>query len=234
MQTHWRLAVMFDTPGHHLDALADALRQSGNTLRAAAMGQPFRMGVADRHPALGAFALRGEGKGWADVDGAIEVSIPNDRVNDIPDICRALRPVIADLCVPASIDIMAGPMFHMVPVRRGNTFLALAFRRDPAITSAQFKDWWYNHHSGAAVPVLGNGLLAYDQVHVEQPVSLVAAQAFGTDHVEYDAYDNLTWADRYGYLHSISDQEAMAPVYADEVGKIDPTSRRSAMMTEIV
>ena len=84
-----------------------------------------------------------------------------------------------------------------------------------------------------AIPVLGDGLLAYDQVHVEQPVSADAAEAFGAEHVEYDAYDNLTWTDRYGYLHSISDDEAMVPVYADEVGRIDPVGRRSAIMTEI-
>lgn len=234
MQTHWRLALMFDVPGNDPDALEPALRRAGDNLRAAAMGLEFRMGVADRHSDLGDFAQRGAAKGWADVDGAIEISVANDRTGDIPAICRALRPVMSGFCDPSSVHVMAGPMFNMVPVRRGGTFLSLAFRRDPAITSAQFRDWWYNRHSGIAIPVLGDGLLAYDQVHVEQAISIAAAQAFGTDHVDYDAYDNLTWADRDAYLHSISDQAAMAEVFADEVGRIDPASRRSAMMTEVV
>ena len=233
VQTHWRLALMFDTPDHDLAALGAALMRNGEALRSAAAGNHVRMGVADRHADLGEWAQRNTDKLFADVDGAIEISIVNDRIAEIPDICRALRPVIAGFSDLGSVQVMVGPMFHMVPVRTGGTFLSLAFRRDPATTSAQFRDWWYNRHSAVAIPVLGDGLLAYDQVHVEQQVSAAAAKAFGANYVEYDAYDNLTWTDRYGYLHSISDDEAMIPVYADEVGRIDPVGRRRAIMTEI-
>lgn len=233
MQTHWRLALMFDAPDHDLPALERELVRSGGALRAAAAGHHIRMGVADRHADLGEQAARHSENGWAGVDGAIEISIANDRTDEIPDICRELRPILAGFCDIESVDVMAGPMFHMVPVRPGGTFLSLAFRRNPAITSAEFRHWWYDHHSKAAIPVLGDGLLAYDQVHVDQAVSQSAARAFGTDYVEYDAYDNLTWVDRYGYLHSISDPVTMGPLLADEIGSIDPRSRRSAIMTEI-
>lgn len=224
---------MFDVPGHDLDELTKALVCSGEAIRTAAAGHPVRMGVADRHADLGEWAMRDDNKGWADVDGTIEITIASDRKHDIPGICGALRPVMEGFCNPATVHVMTGLMHHMVPVRTGNTFLSLAFRRDPAITSVQFQDWWYNRHSKVAIPVLGDGLFAYDQVHVEQSLSRAAAEAFGSDYVEYDAYDNLTWADRYGYLHSISDDAAMVPVYADEVGKIDPIGKRSAIMTEI-
>jgi len=233
MQTHWRLALMFDTTGHDLTALSDKLSLSGDAVRAAAAGHHVRMGVADRHVDLGDFSARCEAKGWADVDGAIEISVANEMKDEIPRICRALQLLMGSFCDLATVDVMAGPMHHMVPVRAGDTFLSLAFRRDKAITSEQFQDWWYNRHSKVAIPVLGDGLLAYDQVHVEQSLSRAAAEAFGADYVEYDAYDNLTWHDRYGYLHSISDEVAMGPVYADEVGYIDPTSRRSAIMIEV-
>ena len=224
---------MFDVPGHDLAELAMALVRSGEAIRTAGSGHHVRMGVADRHADLGEWAVRDDNKGWADVDGAIEITITNDRKDTIPGICRALRPVMEEFCDPGAVPVMTGPMHHMVPVRAGDTFLSLAFRRDPTLTSAQFKDWWYNRHSKVAIPVLGDGLFAYDQVHVENALSLAAAEAFGADYVEYDAYDNLTWADRYGYLHSISDEAAMVPVYADEVGKIDPIGKRSAIMTEI-
>ncbi len=233
MQSHWRLALMFDAPEHDLAVLASALSLSGEAIRHAALGHHVRMGIADRHADLGDFSARTAAKGWADVDGAIEISIANQSKGEIPRICRALQPLMAGFCDLATVDVMAGPMHHMVPVRAGDTFLSLAFRRDKAITSAQFQDWWYNRHSKVAIPVLGDGLLAYDQVHVEQSLSRAAAEAFDADYVEYDAYDNLTWHDRYGYLHSISDEVAMGPVYADEVGYIDPTSRRSAIMTEV-
>jgi hypothetical protein len=233
VQTHWRLAFMFDAPDHDLAALSGAMTRSGTGIRALAAGHHVRMGVADRHSDLGTSALRQADKGWADVDGAIEFSIANERVAEIPDLCRALRPVIAAFCSLDTVDVMAGPMFHMVPVRPGGTFLSLAFQRDPAVTSAGFRDWWYNRHAALAVPVLGGGLLAYDQVHVDHPISLAASQAFGSSHVAYDAYDNLTWADRYGYLDSISDAAAMGPLMADEAGFIDAASRRSAIMTEL-
>lgn len=233
MQTHWRLALMFDTPGHDIAELANNLRMSGELIRSAARQSHVRMGVADRHADLGPFSQLDENNGWADVDGAIEISVANDQKDEISGICRDLRSVLAEFCDLATFHVMTGPTHHMVPVRTGDTFLSLAFRRDPSITSAQFQDWWYNRHSKVAIPVLGDGLLAYDQVHVEAELSQAAALAFGTQYVEYDAYDNLTWADRYGFLHSIRDEAAMAPVYADEVGFIDPVSRRSAIMTEI-
>ena len=233
-QTLWRLALMFDFPSHDLAALAKALVRLGPMLRSAAPGHHMRLGVADRHADLGETAARAPGKGWADVDGAIEVTIANDRTQEIADICRSLRPVMEEFCDAASVHVMAGPMFNMVPVSPGGTFLSLAFRRDPALSQAQFRDWWFNHHAGLAIPVLGEALLAYDQVHVEQPVSMEAAQAFGARHVEYDAYDNLTWQDRSGYLRSVSDPDKMGPLLADEIGSIDQTSRRSAIMSEIV
>ena len=233
MQTHWRLAFMFDAPDADLVALARAMCGAGDAMRRVAAGHHLRMGVADRHPDLGDWAARGDASGKVDVDGAVEISISNDRLADIPDICRGMRPLLAGFADLATLQVMTGPMHHMVPVRVGESFLSLAFRHDPAITPAQMHDWWFNHHAGVAIPVLGEGLLAYDQVHVDRQVSRAAAEALGVVHVDYDAYDNLTWADRYGFMHSISDEVAMGPVYADEIGQIDPIDRRSALMTEI-
>lgn len=233
MQTLWRLALMFDAPGSSLADLGRALAGAGDSIRQAARDNPVRMGVADRHPDLGHWVQRVAGDNRANLDGAVEVSLAANLRDTIPEICGDLRPIMANFCDLASVDVMTGPMFNMVPVRSGRTFLSLAFRRDPALTSWEFRDWWRYQHSQVAIPVLGDDLLAYDQVHVEQDASIDAAQAFGSRYTAYDAYDNLTWDDRYGYLHSISDKQAMAPVYADEVGRIDPVGRRSAIMTAI-
>lgn len=233
MQTHWRLAFMFDAPGFDLVALAQSLVQAGDEIRRAAAGNHVRMGVADRHADLGEWAARGDASGKVDVDGAIEITIANDRIGEISAICQALRPIIAGFADMATLHVMTGPTHHMVPVRRGECFLSLAFCHDPAINSAKMHDWWFNQHAGKAIPVLGEGLLAYDQVHVDRAVSKAASDVFGAAYAPYDAYDNLTWADRYGFLHSISDEVAMGPIYIDEIGKIDPVGRRSAIMTEI-
>jgi hypothetical protein len=91
-----------------------------------------------------------------------------------------------------------------------------------------------NQHSRIATPVLEPELLAYDQVHVDHAVSQSVAAAFGVPYVEYDAYDNLTWQDRRAFVNSCTkDLEGMARIAADEVGRIDNSSRRHALMREI-
>ena len=177
MHTHWRLAFMFDAPGADLAALAEAMKRGGDTIRAAAAPHHVRMGVADRHADLAAYMASAEGGRTVRVDGAIEISIANERQSEIPALCQAMRPVLAGLADMNTVHVMTGPMHHMVPVRSGECFLSLAFRHDPAITPAQMHDWWINHHAGHAIPVLGEGLLAYDQVHVSRPVSETAAAA---------------------------------------------------------
>lgn len=233
-QTHWRLAVMFDAPGGDLATLEANLKQAGDAIRAAAQGNHVRLGVADHHPEISGPTDTHDTAGWRTVDGALEITLPNEQMQAIPAICRALRPVIEGMADISTIEVMAGPMFPMVPMREGETFLSLAFRRDPSTTSQQFRDWWLNQHAGIAIPVINPGLLAYDQVHVDMDATAAAAQAFGVPVVEYDAYDNLTWDGRSGYLRSSAgDPDGMATIAEDEVGRIDNSSRRFSIMTEI-
>jgi hypothetical protein len=225
---------MFDAPGHDLARLELALQRAAAAIRTAAGPHPVRIGVADRHPDLGGGGDEAyDVANWRSVDGAIEVSLANAQVDQIADVCRRLRPIVAGFADIASVEVMAGPMFAMVPVRRGGTFLSLAFRRDPAITSQQFSDWWLHRHAPMAIPVLGPGLYAYDQVHVDMVVTAQAAAAFGVPAAEYDAYDNLTWDDRYGFLESCSDTAGMAELSQDEIGYIGPGTRRHALMVEV-
>lgn len=225
MPENWRLAVMLDARGGDVPALEEGLKRVGNSIRAAARAKSVRLGVADLHPDLVTGGCR--------VDGAVEVTFPEAQLMDLSVFAAELRPLLENLAEPGSIEIMIGPMFSMVPVREGGTFLSLAFRRFPGTTSPQFRDWWFNQHSKIAIPVLGEGLLAYDQVHVDAVASEAAAAAFGVPPVQYDAYDNLTWADRFAFLHSCSDAEGMATIARDEVGRIDDPSRRAALMYEV-
>jgi hypothetical protein len=233
LQTHWRLAFMFDAPDRSLPPFEQALLKAQSEIRANAAGHGVRIGVADRPVDQEAGKQAGSGTGPGEVDGAIEISIANESIADAPGICMALSPLLASLAEPGTLQVMTGPMFHMVPVRSGQCFLSLSFRRDPTTSSPQFQDWWYNQHSKLAIPVLGEGLLAYDQVHVDAQASRQAAEALGVPYVEYDAYDNLTWADLAAYQHSISEPIGMARVFADEVGRIDRSSMRHAMMRDI-
>jgi EthD domain-containing protein len=234
-QTHWRLALMFDASDGDLARLEAAMQEAGEAIRAPVGAHGVRMGIADRHPDLVApddsFARMAH---WRLVDGALEVTLVNDQARALPAIGRELRAVLAERLDLARLEVMAGPIFPMVPTRRGNAFLSLAFRRYPGTTSQQFQQWWLQQHSRIATPVLEPELLAYEQVHVEPELSQALAEAFGVPYVDYDAYDNLTWADRWAFLKSCTkDLEGMERIAADEVGRIDDTSRRHSLMREI-
>ncbi len=233
MSDQWRMAFMFDALNGDLATLEQALKNAAGDIRKAAEDAPVRIGVADRHPDLETSHSDYETGDWRKVDGAIEITLRSDAVNKSSEISAALTPILQTLCIPATIEVMAGPVFSIVPVREGGAFLSLAFKRYPGTTSTEFRNWWLRQHSGLAVDVLGPGLLAYDQVHVDQDVSAGIAAALGVAPCAYDAYDNLTWTDRKAFLHSCSDADAMARVYEDEIGRIDNGTRRSSLMRDI-
>lgn len=234
MQTHWRLAFMFDARGGDLDSLGLALRREAGAIDTAALGNGVRKGMAIREPAAGSSEAAHEGLGFRTVDGAIEVSLPNSGVSAVPDICRAMGNVLERIAEPGSIEVMAGAMHHMVPVRQGAVFLSLSFRRFPGKSVAQFRSWWHDRHAPMAILVLTEPLLlAYDQVHVEALISQTAADALGVASSDYDAYDNLTFESSSAFQQACSDAAGMARLSEDEAQWIDNTSRRFALMCEI-
>jgi hypothetical protein len=232
MNTRWRLAFMFDAAGGDLGRLERALTDAGGRIRELAGDAHLRMGVADQHPGLAAPRGRGDAEPGT-VDGAVEISVAAARVGDLAALSRSMRGVLEGLAAASSVQVMTGPVFPIVPVRDGGAFLSLAFRRYPGTTSRQFRDWWLHQHAGVATPILGPGLLAYDQVHVDPAATQAVSRAFGAEPAAYDAYDNLTWEDADAFLRSISDAAGMARIFADEVGRIDDPSRRHALMRKI-
>jgi hypothetical protein len=225
---------MFDAPTGDLDALEAALAGGGKAIRALAGDAVVRLGVADRHPSLAAPSGSDyDSANWRKVDGAVEITVDASRAGDLASISQAARNLLQPLAAPGSVEVMTGPMYPMVTPRDGEAFLSLAFKRDPATTSAQFRRWWREQHSVIAIPVLGAPLLAYDQVHVDPAATEAVSRAFGVEPFGYDAYDNLTWADREAYFASISDLEGMTRIFADEIGRIDDGTRRHALMRRI-
>lgn len=234
MQTHWRLAFMFDARGGDVESLAAVLGHEAPAIEAAARGHAVRKGVAIRAPEVDEPEGAHDVASWRHVDGAIEVTIANERAQDVAAICRAMKHVLDRVAEPGSVEVMTGAMHYMVPVRPGDTFLSLAFRRYPGTSVQQFRKWWHDQHAPIAIPVLTNELLlAYDQVHVDEAASRAAAEAAEVAYVEYDAYDNLTFASQAAFLQACSDADGMARVAEDEVGRIDNSSRRHALMREI-
>ncbi|MDG2004864.1 MAG: EthD domain-containing protein [Novosphingobium sp.] len=233
-QTHWRLAFMFDALSGDLDRLAEQLGVACESIEAAAQGNRVRMGVAIREASdLDAETAHAMAD-WRTVDGAVEVSIANGGEGAVPDICKAMRPILDGIAKQGSVEVMTGAMHYMVPVREGDVFLSLSFRRGEGTIVDEFRKWWYGQHAPLCIPILGPGLLAYDQVHVDEQASREAAEALGVAYVDNDAYDNLTWGDQDAYVQSTTgDPEGMGRIAEDEVGRIDNNTRRHALMREI-
>jgi hypothetical protein len=234
MNEDWRMAFMFDARDGAFEVMAESLEGAAGQIRQAAGDAHVRLGVADRHPDLmGNDETEHDMTGSRSVDGAVEISVAAVRRTELPGIAGALGKILGAIAEPNSLEVMAGPFYPMVPVRDGETFLSLAFCRDPKITSPQFRRWWHDQHAVLAIPVLGPGLLAYDQVHVEASDTETLSISAGVASVDYDAYDNLTWSNRYAYLESISDRNGLARLYEDEIGRIDNGSRRHALMRKL-
>src|SRR5579863_2137246 len=89
MQTHWRLAFMFDAVDGDLDRLTESLVAARDAILAATSGHHVRVGIlipaedGNQGSAAHAAAV------WRPVDGAIEVTIANGGEPAIPGICRA-------------------------------------------------------------------------------------------------------------------------------------------------
>jgi hypothetical protein len=231
-QQYWRLAIMFDAPGHGLARLETVLHETRDQIGRAVGDRQWRLGVAISgvdHDDATSHDLTG----WRTADGAIEVTFAGEDHRSAMAICQAVRPIVAPLAQAGSIEVMIGRLHAMVPPKAGAVFLSLSFRRYAGTTVEQFRDWWLNRHAGIAIPVLGPELLAYDQVHVDDQLSQAAATALGVDFVAYDAYDNLTWQDAGAYARSTGDPASMVVVAQDEDGRIDNNSRRFALMREI-
>lgn len=226
---YWRLAVIFDAPGHDREALAHKLSAADGAIRKAAGGAAVRYAVSEHF--MNDMVIEGHAfAGWATNDGAVEVTVSAHQADDLPEIAAALRPVLEPMIDLASTQVMAGPVYAMVPARLGDCILSLSFLRDPATTKQEFSRWWYYQHSQVAIPVLGPLLLGYDQVHCDDGMIEGVSKAFGVAPHYYDAYDNLTWASWEAYLESTSDPEGGRRIGEDEIGRIDNSTRRHGIM----
>jgi EthD domain len=226
---YWRAAFIFDASDGDREALARNLGRVEASLRGAVARGSVRLGVAE-HFLSGGEEGSHDYRGWRRNDGAIEVTVGTVDAGQLPQTAKVLREILEPFTDVATVEVMAGPVYFMVPPRLGTTFLSLSFKRDPATTKAEFRRWWFNRHASVAIPILGPLLLAYDQVHCNAAMTDAVSNAFGVPAVHYDAYDNLTWADWPSFQRSTADPIGGRRIFEDEIGRIDNATRRHGFM----
>ena len=131
-QKHWRIAIMLDARAGDVTSLEAAMIDARERFGAAARQTPLRLGVLDRDPDLSFGMDDPMFATWRGVDGAVELTVADPA--ELPAICGKLEPILSELAEPGTLEVMAGPIFPMVPVRAGSTFLSMAFRRFPDTT----------------------------------------------------------------------------------------------------
>jgi hypothetical protein len=220
--------MLYPANGMSVATFNEALRDRGAALleSAAAWGASVRLGA--REPSDPSVESRAD---LVPVAAALELTAPEEALGRLcdhsADITTALAPIV-DL---GASRLMAG-MTHRVitPAAEGDTFLSLAFRRQPGTSIEDFRAWWLHQHAGVATRHLLPELLAYDQVHVDGALSERASIAAGVTYEPYDAYDNLTWASLDMCVRSTSKPGSEQEIYEDEIGHLDHSTYRGAIM----
>lgn len=162
--------------------------------------------------------------------GAIEVTVPRAEVPGVEALAGTIGAHLSGLADRERSAVSVGDVYEIVEPRPGATFLSFAFRRSPGTSVEEFRDWWLGQHAGVAVRLLSPELLAYDQVHVDRGLSERASRSAEIAFHPFDAYDNLTWASIDQFLASVSRPGGREEMYQDEIGHIDHTSYRGALM----
>jgi hypothetical protein len=167
------------------------------------------------------------------IDGAVEVSVAEQRLDELSARAGELGSVLADLSDTQKSIITLGVMHHVIEPRQGEVFLSLTFRRAPGTTLDQLHEWWLNQHAAIAMSFMLPETLAYDQVHVDHQLSEQASLAAGFAYRRYDSYDNLTWANYGEVFKSIDKPGAAEALYEDEVGHIDHSTYVGSIMAVV-
>jgi hypothetical protein len=229
--SHWRLAFMLDSAAGDPVALGEEL--AGMAVWLGEISPPraqIRIGAV-KAPIAPLPPDPNSPRRFETVDAALEITVEaaqNDALVDLAGrIGEALRPIVTRGAA------MTGPMHRMVPPRDGMAILSLAFQRAPGTTTEAFQRWWRYQHAEVCIPLMSPELLAYDQVHLDHARSRAVAEAAGFVDRNYDAYDNLTWADARSQGPSVRDPEIARLILEDEIGHIDHATYRGNLLDQV-
>jgi hypothetical protein len=224
-----RMALMVYAPdGVSGPAFEGLLHDRRETLRGAAAEVGGTVRIGTREPRDPSRESRAE---LLAVDGAVELTAAEEDLMALSGRAAEIGAVLDSAVDLGRSRLMIGITHRIVaPPQEGEIFLSLAFRRQPGTSIEEFRSWWLQQHSAVATRHLLPELLAYDQVHVDRELSERASAAAGITFEPYDAYDNLTWATLESSIGSTSKPGSEREIYEDEIGHLDHSTYRGAVM----
>jgi hypothetical protein len=201
-----------------------AIRACGAVPRSAGS---IRIGI--RHPDDPLAAAMGERRESEPIDGVVEVTLGEGAtLDDAPRALASFRDPLAGVADFARSAAVAGTCYRFL-AKDGPVFVALAARRDPAITMAELTEWWRDRHGPLALRIVRPAPLAYEQLHADRAASRVCARVAGMGETVYDMVDTISVESPDAFRQATSDPETAAKLYEDEVGHVDHSSIRGAL-----
>ncbi|MCU1463701.1 MAG: hypothetical protein JWO37_3776 [Acidimicrobiales bacterium] len=227
-----RLSFLLEpTQGMTTATFADGLRDASKALATLTenVGE-LRVGVRHPEDPLAGIAEETIDQPFGTVEGAIELSVGDESVDQLCAHASEVARVVDGLFDRDRSALAVGRVHPVVAKSEGQVFLSLAFARFPGTSVDEFRSWWLDQHSAVAVRLLGPELLGYEQVHVDRHASQRACSSAAIAYRPFDAYDSLTWGSVQSFLASVAKPGGREEMYADEMGHIDHSTYRGALM----
>jgi hypothetical protein len=225
-----RLAVLFATRDdqEHGELAASVRGLAASCARRLGPGAVLRPAVRLEEDPLA--AMLGDRDAPGHVDAVLEASLPSSAPPDcFTEPLRGFGDELAGVADPTTVALMVGTAYLVWP-DDGALVLALAARRDPAISVTELRRWWIEQHAALVQEVVRPRARGYDQLHVDRDRSEAVCEAAGIPHTPYDMFDSID-VDAVTDLteSTLMQPETAARLYQDELGHVDHSSLRGAL-----
>jgi hypothetical protein len=175
-------------------------------------------------------AMLGDRDAPGHVDALLEASLPASAPPDcFTEPLRGFGEELESIADQATVALMVGTAYLVWP-DDGALVLALAARRDPAISVTELRRWWIDQHAALVREVVRPRSRGYDQLHVDRDRSKATCDAAGIPFTPYDMFDSID----VDVVTDLTESSLMQPetagrLYEDELGHVDHSSLRGAL-----
>ena len=224
------VALMSITDGTNKEIFQAALSTAAKALNDRIGGENASIRAAIRledDPLSVMMAQRGEA---VPIDSVFEVTLAEgQRPNELITCAEGFLSHFEGLVDPVTSAVLVGTA-HLVIEGTGNIFVALAGRRDPGISVGDMRQWWLGQHAPLVKKIVRPQSNSYEQLHVDRDLSQRASDAAGFVFEPYDLFDTITYDAVSHFVDVLSKEEVSRQLYEDEIGHVDHSSFRGAVL----
>ncbi|HEX6310013.1 MAG TPA: EthD domain-containing protein [Acidimicrobiia bacterium] len=213
--------------------LAAAVRRVGPLCRAR-VGSGGSIRIGTRRPDDPLAAVMGERAELEPVDAVIELTAAGGGgLADAVGFVDGILATLDDTADPLRSAVIVGSA-HRFLAGDGALFVALAGRRDSAISIDELSRWWLEQHGPLALALADPLPRAYEQLHADGGASAAAAARAGVPARGYDMCATISVDSMSDLAGTVMDAEVGAKLFEDELGHVDHAHLRGAVQDLLV